>query len=91
MLTPEEIARLVSQGIAAARAPEQPRHEARLNTSHLKIENPEKFDGKDTTAFNQRWELVTMYLDIYPERVDCQKIEWIGMLLTDTALVCHLH
>ena len=74
MLTPEEIARLVGQQIVAARVPEQSRHEARLNTSRLKIENPEKFDGKGTTAFNQWWEAVTMYLDFYPEIVDCQKI-----------------
>jgi len=91
MLTPEEIARLVGQGIAVARAPEQPRHEAHLNMLRLKIENPEKFDGKDTTAFNQWWESVTMYLDFYPETVDRQKIIWIGTLLTDTALVWHLH
>ena len=32
-----------------------------------------------------------MYLGFYPETVDCQKIAWVGTLLTDTALVWHLH
>jgi len=91
MLAPEEIARLVGQGIAVARAPKQPRHEARLNTSFLKMENPEKFNGKSTTAFNQWWKSVTMYLDFYPKTVDHQKITWIRTLLTDIALVWHLH
>jgi len=32
-----------------------------------------------------------MYLGFYPETVDRQKIAWVGTLLTDTALVWHLH
>jgi len=91
MLMPEEIARLVGAGIAAARAPERPVNEARINASRLKMENPEKFDGKSSSAFNQWWESVTMYLGFYPETVDRQKITWVGTLLTDTALVWHLH
>jgi len=55
------------------------------------MENPEKFDGKSTTAFNQWWEAVTIYLGFYPETVDRQKIAWVRILLTDTALVWHLH
>jgi len=32
-----------------------------------------------------------MYLGFYPETVDHQKIAWVGTLLTDNALVWHLH
>jgi len=32
-----------------------------------------------------------MYLGFYSETVDQQKIAWVGTLLTDTALVWHLH
>jgi len=32
-----------------------------------------------------------MYLGFYPETVDLQKIAWIGTLLSDSALVWHLH
>jgi len=32
-----------------------------------------------------------MYLGFYPETVDRQKIAWVGILLTDTDLVWHLH
>jgi len=62
MLTPEEIARLVGGGITAARGTERPATEARIHTSRLKMENPDKFDRKSPTAFNQWWESVTMYL-----------------------------
>ena len=55
------------------------------------MENPEKFDGKSSSAFNQWWESVTMCLGFYPETIDRQKIAWVGTLLTDTALVWHLH
>jgi len=55
------------------------------------MENTEKFDGKSPTAFNQWWESVTMYLGFYPDTTDRQKITWVGTLLTDTALVWHLH
>jgi len=54
------------------------------------MKNPENFDGKTTTAFNQWWEAVTMYLGFYPETNDQQKIAWVGTLLSDTALVWHL-
>jgi len=72
--TTEEIARLVGAGIAAARAPERPANEARINASRQKKENAEKFDGKSSSAFNQWWDSVTMYLGFYPETVDRQKI-----------------
>jgi len=92
MLTPEEIARLVGAGIATARVPERAEQPVnRVNTSRLKMENPEKYDGKSSSTFNQWWESVTMYLGFYPEMIDRQKIAWVGTLLTDTALVWHLH
>jgi len=90
ILTPEEIARLVGAGIAAAQIPARPA-EPQARTSRLKIENPAKFDRKNPTVFNQWWESVTMYLGFYPETIDRQKIAWVGTLLTDTALVWHLH
>jgi len=55
------------------------------------MKNPDSFNGKDTTNFNQWWESVTMYLGFYPETMDRQKIAWIGTLLADTALSWHLH
>jgi len=91
MLTPGEIAQLVGAGIAAAQAAGQPERGTLVHTSRLKMENPEKFDGKSSSTFNQWWESVTMYLGFYPETVDRQKIAWVGTLLFDTALVWHLH
>jgi len=85
------IARAVAEGVTAA-APATPAPAAtRINTSRLKMKNPDSFNGKNTTNFNQWWESVTMYLGFYPETVDRQKIAWIGTLLTDTALSWHLH
>jgi len=91
MLTSGEIAQLVGAGIAAAQAVGQPAGEAWIHTSRLKMENPEKFDRKSLSTFNQWWESVTMYLGFYPEMVDRQKIAWVGTHLTNTALVWHLH
>jgi len=94
-LTTEELARTIARAVAervAAVAPAAPAPAAaRINTSRLKMKNPEPFNGKNTTNFNQWWESVTMYLGFYPETVDRQKIAWIGTLLTDTALSWHLH
>jgi len=91
MLTPGEIAQSVGAGIVAAQAVGQPAREDRIHTSRLKMENPEKFDGKSSSTFNQWWESVTVYLGFYPETVDRQKITWVQTLLTDTALVWYLH
>ena len=55
------------------------------------MENPEKFDGKSSTTFNQWWESIAMYLGFYPDTTGRQKIAWVGTLLADTALVWHLH
>jgi len=54
------------------------------------MENPEKLDRKNTTAFNKWWESDTMYLGFYPETVDHQKITWVGTLLTGPAPIWHL-
>ena len=91
MLTPGEIAQLVGAGIAASEAIEQPERGGQVHTSRLKMENLEKFDRKSSPTFNQWWESVIMNLGFYPETVDRQKIAWVGTLLTDTALVWHLH
>jgi len=53
MLMPGEIAQLVGAGIAAAQAVERPEGGARIDTSRLKMENPEKFDGKSSSTYNQ--------------------------------------
>jgi len=55
------------------------------------MKNPEALDGKSSTAFNQWWEAVTMFLGLYPETGDQQKIAWVGTILSNTALVWHLH
>jgi len=55
------------------------------------MKNPETYDGKGSTSFNQWWEAVTMFLGFYPETNDRQKITWLGMLLTDTAKAWHLN
>jgi len=80
----------VAEGVARAQRPEEPRPE-RINTARLKMENPDKFDGKSTTSFNQWWEAVTMFLGFYPETNNRQKIAWIGTLLSDTAKAWHLN
>jgi hypothetical protein len=90
IISPADLVQLVAEGVTRAQMYAPPRPE-RANTSRLKMENPEKFDGKSTSTFNQWWESVVMYLGFYPETVDRQKIAWIGTLLTDTALVWHLH
>jgi len=90
MLTPEEIARLVGEGIAAAQT-DQRAPEVRTNTSRLKLKNPESFDRKPTLAFNVWWESVLEYIGFYPETLDTQKIAWVGTLLSDTAKAWHQH
>jgi len=90
MLTPEEIARLVGERIVAARI-DQRIPEVRINTSWLKLKNPEPFDGKPTSASNVWWESVLEYIGFYPETLDAQKIAWVGTLLSDTAKAQHQH
>jgi len=55
------------------------------------MENPETFDGKPTTHFNNWWKTVLKYLSFYPETSDQQKIVWVGTLLTGTAKAWDLH
>ena len=82
--------RLVGERIAAART-DQRAPEVRINTSRLKLKNPESFDGKPTSAFNVWWESVLEYIGFYPETLDAQKITWGGTLLSDSAKVWHQH
>ena len=90
-ITTQDLIRLVAEGVERARQERQPSERAQVRTSRLKMENPEKFDRKSSSTFNQWWESVTMYLGFYPETIDSQKIAWVGTLLSDTALVWHLH
>jgi len=85
-----ELIQLVAEGVTRAQQYPKPRLE-RPQVARLKMKNPESFDGKSTTAFNQWWELVTLFLTFYPETGDQKKIAWVGTLLTDTALVWHLN
>jgi len=82
--------RLVAEGVERARQ-DRPEQWERSNVARLKMKTPETFDGKSSTAFNQWWEAVTMYLGFYPETDGRQKIAWVGTLLADSALVWHLH
>jgi len=65
----QDLARLVAEGVERARQAQQTRPEQE-NIAQLKMKNPETFDGKSSTAFNQWWEAVTMYLGFYPETAD---------------------
>jgi len=58
-LTTEELARTIARAVAegvTAAAPATPAPTAaRINTSRLKMKNPDSFNGKSTTNFNQWW------------------------------------
>ena len=88
-ITQQDLIRLVAEGVARAQQATEPRA-GRVNTARLKMTNPEHFDGKTTTAFNQWWESVTMFLGFYPDTTDRQRIAWMGTLMTGTALAWHL-
>ena len=81
--------RLVAEGVEQARQ-NRPVRAEQVNIAWLKMKNPEAFDGKSSTAFNQWWETVTMFLGFYPEIGDQQKIVWVRTILSDTALVWYL-
>jgi len=89
-ITTRDLIQLVAEGVAQAtqRTTADPN---RVRTSRLKMENPETFDGKPTTPFNNWWKTVTKYLSFYPETSDQQKIVWVGTLLTGTAKAWDLH
>jgi len=80
----------VAEGVERARQ-DRPARPEQGNIASLKMKNPETFDGKGSTSFNQWWEAVTMFLGFYPETNDRQKIAWLGTLLTDTAKAWHLN
>ena len=89
-ITTQDLVRLVAEGVERARQ-NQPARPEQGNIARLKMKNPETFDRKGSTSFNQWWEAVTMFLGFYPETNDRQKITWLGMLLTDTAKAWHLN
>jgi len=89
-VTTEDLIRLVAEGVTLAQRRREP-GAGQVNAARLKMENPDKFDGKSTTSFNQWWEAVVMFLGFYPETNDRQKIAWIGTLLSDTAKSWHLN
>jgi len=74
----------VAEGVERARQ-DRPARPEQGNIARLKMKNPETFDGKGSTSFNQWWEAVTMFLGFYPKTNDRQKIAWLGTLLTDMA------
>jgi len=89
-ITTQDLVRLVVEGVERARQ-DRPARSEQGNIARLKMKNPETFDGKGSTSFNQWWEAVTMFLGFYPETNDHQKIAWLGTLLTDTAKAWHLN
>ena len=90
MITTQDLVQLVPEEVEHARQ-DRPTRPKQGNIARLQMKNPEPFDGKSSTAFNQWWDAVTMYLGFYPETMDRQKIAWVRTLLTDTALAWHLH
>ena len=88
-ITTQDLIQLVAEGVERAHQ-DRPVRAEQVNIAQLKMKNAEAFDGKSSTAFNQWWEAVTMFLGFYPETGDQQKIAWIGTILSDTALVWHL-
>jgi len=68
-ITTQDLVRLVAEGVERARQ-DRPMRPEQGNIARLKMKNPEPFDRKSSTAFNQWWEAVTMYLGFYPETMD---------------------
>ena len=63
----------------------------RANTAKMRMDNPEKFNGKPKTPFRLWWESVQEYVGFYPETEGAQWISWVGTLLTDEAKAWHHH
>jgi hypothetical protein len=57
----------------------------------MRMDNPEKFNGKPKTPFRLWWESVQEYVGFYPETEGAQWISWVGTLLTDEAKAWHHH
>jgi len=85
----QDLVRLVAEGVERAHQ-DRPVRPKQVNIARLKMKNPEAFDGKSSTAFNQWWEAVTKFLGFHSETGDQQKIAWVGTILSDMALVWHL-
>jgi len=88
-ITTQDLIWIEAEGVERARQDRLARPE-QGNIARSKMKNPEAFDRKSSTAFNQWWEAVTMFLGFYPETGDQQKIAWVGTILSDTALVWYL-
>jgi hypothetical protein len=63
----------------------------RANTAKMRMDNPEKFNGKPRTPFRLWWESVQEYVGFYPDTEGAQWISWVGTLLTDEAKAWHHH
>jgi hypothetical protein len=57
----------------------------------MRMDNPEKFDGKPKTPFRLWWESVQEYVGFYPEMEGAQWVSWVGTLLTNEAKAWHHH
>jgi len=88
-ITTQDLICLVTEGVERA-LQDRSVGPKQVNIARLIKNNPESFDWKSLTAFNQWWEAVTMFLGFYLEMGDQQKIAWVGTILSDTALVWHL-
>lgn len=93
----ERLARVVAQTIASTlagqtnqdAAPPGPSDARAPRVARLKLDNPEKFDGKPKTPFRAWWDSVRDYIRFYPETTGIQRIAWVGTLLTDEAKEWH--
>ena len=86
----ERFARILATAMTAAQQG-QPRQAQHPTTARIKMENPEKFDGKPKTPFRTWWESVQEFTAFYPETAGRQWITWVGTLLTDEAKEWHQH
>lgn len=61
------------------------------NAGPILFNRPPSYDGKDSSKFKQWWSRVERYMEIYGDSFpsDQLKIDWVGTLLTDHALVFH--
>jgi hypothetical protein len=69
----------------------RPQPAQRTTVARLKLENPEKFDGKPKTPFRRWWESVQEFTAFHPDTEGRQWITWVGTLLTDEAKEWHQH
>jgi hypothetical protein len=91
VVTPDqEFINRMAAAFATAQAMQVP-PQRRANTAKMRMDNPEKFDGKPKTPFRLWWESVQEYVGFYPETEGAQWISWVVTLLTDEAKGWHHH